>query len=93
MQKDRKKERKLSTQTVNLPHQKPTENIENILAQHCLQPTSSQPVQTRKHDQDHYEKVMEMDWACDPQRAGLHHPTALHWTPDGKHKRGRPKNT
>ena len=35
-----------------------------------------------------------MDWPCNPSRS-FHYEikTALHWTPEGKRKRGRPKIT
>ena len=34
-----------------------------------------------------------MDRTCDEKRARQHRPHTLHWTPEGKRKRRRPKNT
>ena len=79
--------------TVHLPHQEPSKNPTNILAQDHLQPTSFRPLRPRQHEHHHHAKAMEMDRACGETRARQHCRTALHWTTEGKRKRRRPKNT
>ena len=60
--------------TVHLPHQEPSKNPTNILAQDHLQPTSFRPLQPRQHEHHHHANAMEMDRECDEKRARQHLP-------------------
>ncbi|KAK7114566.1 hypothetical protein V1264_000610 [Littorina saxatilis] len=72
----------------------PQENPAYLLAQHHLQPTATCPVQPREHGDHRHEKAVDMDWTCLIRRQQDNITrTAFHWTPEGKRKRGRPKNT
>ncbi len=86
-------DQKRPPQTVNLPHQKPTENKENILPHTIF----NQLLLSQGKQDNMATIIMRRQWKwvghvirTEQDNITL---TALHWTPDGKRKKGRPKNT